>query len=104
MEAEKTAVRSSIQKEVQSYGTLVIRLTYQHLLSYSYLKTLLISFNEMATNVLIERLRHKADGKTRVAMKTLFGEYTVKVISKVGLLSLTSCVYSARAHTHTHLS
>ena len=51
---------------------------------YSYLKTLLDPFNEIV-NAFIEELRPTADGVETVPMKIKFGEFTLKVISKVSL-------------------
>ena len=49
---------------------------------YSYLKTLLEPFNEIA-NRFIDNLDPLADGRTDVPMKIKFGEFTLEVISKV---------------------
>ena len=50
---------------------------------YSYLKSLVPSFNECADKFL-EGLRPLADGKTTVPMKEHLAEVTQDVISKVG--------------------
>ena len=52
------------------------------MLFHSYLKTLLVPFNEV-TSKFIEKLRPLADGATKVPMKLRFGEFTLDVISKV---------------------
>ena len=59
---------------------------------YSYLKTLLPSFNECCDK-LLDGIRSQADGKTTVYMKQHLAEVTLNVISKVG---------DTRTHTHTH--
>ena len=48
----------------------------------SYLKTLLIPFNEIVKNFL-DQIQPLADGSTTVPMKVHFGEFTQDVISKV---------------------
>ena len=48
----------------------------------SYLKTLLIPFNEMVKKFL-DQIQPLADGSTAVPMKVHFGEFTQDVISKV---------------------
>ena len=55
---------------------------YNIMLFHSYLKTLLVPFNEV-TSKFIEKLRPLADGATKVPMKLRFGEFTLDVISKV---------------------
>ena len=50
---------------------------------YSYLKSLVPSFNECADKF-IQGLRPLADGKTTVPMKEHLAEVTLDVISKVG--------------------
>ena len=53
----------------------------------SYLKTLLIPFNEMVEKFL-GQIQPLADGSTTVPMKVHFGEFTQDVISKVSLATL----------------
>ena len=53
---------------------------------YSYLKTLLVSFNE-ETNKFIEQLKPLTDGVTSVPMKVHFGDFVLNVISKVNTLA-----------------
>ena len=53
---------------------------------YSYLKTLLVSFNE-ETNKFIEQLKPLTDGVTSVPMKAHFGDFVLNVISKVNTLA-----------------
>ena len=48
----------------------------------SYLKTLLVPFNEMVKKFL-DQLQPLANGSTTVPMKVHFGEFTQDVISKV---------------------
>ena len=56
-------------------------------INFSYLKTLLEPFNEIANNF-IDRLKPLADGVTAVPMKTQFGEFFLKVISKVHICAV----------------
>ena len=49
---------------------------------YSYLKTLLVPFNEMVKKFL-DQIQPLADGTTTVPMHVHFGEFTQDVISKV---------------------
>ena len=56
---------------------------WSHSSLYSYLKSLVPSFNECADKF-IQGLRPLADGKTTVPMKEHLAEVTLDVISKVG--------------------
>ena len=63
----------------------------------SYLKTLLIPFNEMV-NKFLDQMQPLANGSTIVPMKVHFGEFTQDVISKVCQLRLLSFLL-AKQHT-----
>ncbi len=54
----------------------------QDFIAYSYLKSLLPSFNK-CVDVLLDNIRPLADGKTDVPMKQHLAECTLYVISKV---------------------
>ena len=53
-----------------------------HVYLCSYLKALLVPFNEM-TNKFLMQLKPLADGVSKVPMKLRLGEFTLSVISKV---------------------
>jgi len=64
-------------------ASMKIYCVWSHSSLYSYLKSLVPSFNECADRF-IGRLRPLADGKTTVPMKEHLAEVTLDVISKVG--------------------
>lgn len=57
---------------------------------FSYLRTLLVPFNEI-TNKFLDQLKPFADGASRVPIKLQFGEFVLDVLSKVKKVWL-SCV------------
>ena len=67
-------------------------LIYNIIFVVSYLKTLLIPFNEMVEKFL-DRMQPLANGSTIVPMKVHFGEFTQDVISKVRQLQLLSLIF-----------
>ena len=63
---------------------LCIRAHVLIIMNGSYLKTLLIPFNEMVKTFL-DWIKPLADGNTTIPMKVRLGEFTQDVISKVSL-------------------
>ena len=58
-----------------------------YMFMFSYLKSLLPSFNE-CTDKLLDNIRPLADGRTTVPMKQHLAEVTLDVISKVSTLMM----------------
>ena len=83
-----------VQQNMFSVQSTCFNLADLHVTVYSYLKTLLPSFNECCDK-LLDGIRSQADGKTTVYMKQHLQEVTMNAVSKVRRTH-------THAHTHTH--
>ena len=69
-----------------------VKIYYEvYYISFSYLKTLLKPFNEL-TNDFLSELKQLANGKSKVPMKVRLGEFSLDVISKVGVINYNNII------------